>query len=78
MSTFVENTKKSFARAKEDADGIRKDMSELKDNLTEWLTYFENRENEMQKKIDNLQKRVADLEAEKIRRTMDEERLFSF
>ncbi len=71
---FEENVKKSFGKAKEDADAIKTDVSQFKDNAAEWFRYFEESRKEMTEKIAILEKRVVELEAEKIARSLEREK----
>lgn len=79
---FEQNIKNSFAAAKKDADTIKADvttvktdMSAFKDNMSEWLQYFEKANSEMAAKIAVLERRIVELESEKIAKSMQAEEL---
>ena len=74
MDQFKENVKKSFLAAKEDADAIKQDVKAFKDNVSDWFIFFDSMNKELLEKVTLLEKRIAELEAEKISTSMQREK----
>ncbi|MFO8016176.1 MAG: hypothetical protein R6U32_03665 [Candidatus Woesearchaeota archaeon] len=57
--SFFSKTKASFRR-------VRKEMTDLRNSLNEWIVFLNSNQKQMQQRIDQLDQRVRELEMERI------------
>ena len=58
---FFSNVKKSFRK-------VKKDMVELRNSVNEWIVFLNSNQKEIKQRLYELEKRVAELEMERVGR----------